>query len=114
MAGYVDASDVMPDDALRLCVRIAVGEVVYASQQIALLPDSSAERDGRLHPWIRVRQQAVDLLARVSTMALDAGVVEREAEVARLSGAQLASALRAALAGLGLAVEFPRFGGHAD
>lgn len=102
MATCVDSPDAMPDDALRLCVRIAVGEVVYASQQVASLPASAVERDGHLHPWILVRQQAVELLARVSKMALDVGVVEREAEIARLSGDQVASALRASLAGLAL------------
>lgn len=105
MAVYVDSSDAMPDDALRLCVRIAVSEVVYASQQVASLPASAVGENGRLHPWIVVRQQAVDLLARVSKIALEAGVVEREAEIARLSGDQVASALRAALAGLALSAD---------
>jgi hypothetical protein len=90
IAAYVEASAVVPEAALRLCVRLAVREVLYASEQVAALPESAIEHSGRLHPWIVVRQQAVDLLARVAKMALDAGVVEREASVARLSGEQVA------------------------
>jgi hypothetical protein len=105
IATRIDAANVMPDEALRLCVRIAAGEVLYASQRVAALAEETADAKGRLHPWIVVRQQAVDLLARVSKMAIDAGILEREADAARLSGDQITGALRASLSGLSLTAE---------
>jgi hypothetical protein len=80
--------------------------VINASECVATLSDAEVEQGGRLHPWTIVRRQAVDPLARVSKMALDAGVLKREAEVARrLSSEQVAAAWRTALNGLLLSSE---------
>lgn len=99
--------DVEPHDALIHCVRITAGEVAYASEMVAQLssedalvrPTTSVSRSGTssqgsidmdeerkgpqdLNIWIRVRQEAVDRLARYAKMALDAGVDERRVRVA--------------------------------
>jgi hypothetical protein len=50
VAGVVDASDVLPHDALRLCVQILAGEVLYCSHRVSLLSEGQAasERTGPL------------------------------------------------------------------
>jgi hypothetical protein len=99
MAGFIDTSKVLPHEALMMCVQITAGEVLYATRQVAVLPEALAEVNGRLHPWIVVRQQAMDLCARVSRMAMDAGVPKLQKEMAEMSGEQIVTAMRAALAG---------------
>jgi hypothetical protein len=104
--------DIEPHDALLMCVRAAAGEVQYASEQVAALeagevvgapvtvkerPDGSVEttrHTPELHVWVRARQDALDRLARVSKQAVDAGVAERQVQVAEMLGNQLADAMR--------------------
>lgn len=92
-----------PVAALTWCVQIAAGELAYCNWRVAQLteedavarPDTITEEswgDGSrtkieygnptLHLWIRERQKCVDRLARLSKMALDAGVAEREIAMA--------------------------------
>ncbi len=54
---------------------------------------------GRLvaHTWIRMEQEALDRLARVSKMALDGGVAERAIQFAERTGELLAAAFGDAL-----------------
>jgi hypothetical protein len=75
--------DVDPLEALLVCVRVAAGEAEYASAQVAELERAMQEgkKSTSLHPWIRVRQDALERLARFSKMAVDAGVAERLVQV---------------------------------
>ncbi len=49
------------------------------------------------HTWIRMEQEALDRLARVSKMALDGGVAERAVQFAERTGELLAAAFGDAL-----------------
>lgn len=93
-----------PVAALTWCVHIAAGELAYCNWRVAQLNEDEAvasptkiteEDEGRgrgkrtveygnptLHLWIRERQRCVDRLAKLSKMALDAGVAEREIALA--------------------------------
>lgn len=125
------AIDIDPMDALLACVRIAAGEVAYCTWRVGQLAEDDAvgnerstkERplslgkdgednaqrveevtvgDPALHIWIRVRQNALDRLAKFSKMALDAGVAERSVRIAEDAGDSLALGLRRVLDGLNL------------
>jgi hypothetical protein len=116
--------DVEPHVAILECIRIAAGEVRYASEQIAALePDDAAgqvvttiERFGgengggsetrhgppALHIWIAARHQAMDRLVDYSKVAINAGIEERRVKLAESQGALLAQAIRGILAELGV------------
>lgn len=119
------AIDIHPMDALLMTVRIAAGEVAYATRKIAEIrredevvrPTSTTDRHivgdvgatweetrapEDLNLWIKVRQTAMDRLAKFSKMALDAGAEERRVRVAEQAGEGLAVAIRAILDGLRL------------
>lgn len=115
--------DVSPMEALVMCVRIKAAEVAYYSAQIAAMDpkavltrprEEALDKDGYVHDlkkqkqvniWVRLRDQAMDRLAKYAKMALDAGVDERMIRVAEGVGAQLAAALGTVLDGLGLSKE---------
>ncbi len=124
--------DIEPHEALLECVRIAAGEVQYASWQIELLtpedavgpvvttrplkwekgaesPTERIEEHGppALHIWIEVRHRAMDRLANYSRIALAAGVAERQVRVAESQAQLMAQAVRGILQDLGVA-------GHPD
>lgn len=122
LAGY--HIDVDPMEALLMCVRICAAEVAYFSHKITLLTDDEVverpweetvagaeaevfdlRKQRQLNVWIRVRQQAVERLARASKMALDAGVEERLVKVAEQVGGTLADAIKEILDGLRLTAE---------
>jgi hypothetical protein len=116
--------DVEPHVAILECIRIAAGEVRYASEQIAALdPDHAAgpivttvERIGgenggssetrhgpsALHIWVVARHQAMDRLVDYSKVAINAGIEERRVKLAEQQGALLAQAIRGILAELGV------------
>jgi hypothetical protein len=118
--------DVEPHVAILECIRIAAGEVRYASEQIAALGEDDAagaivttvERYGggeengggetrhgppALHIWIVARHQAMDRLVDYSKVAIAAGIEERRVKLAEQQGALLAQAIRGILAELGVA-----------
>jgi len=96
--------DVDPLDALLWCVRIAAGEIAYCSAQIAQLeqPTVSTMFGPKLNMWIETRQVAVNQLAKYSKMALDAGVAERQVQMAERFGEMLAELIGAILGDLDL------------
>jgi hypothetical protein len=125
--------DVDPMDALLWCVRISAGEVAYASWKVEQLEEDDAviapvERVTRdatgehaesyteektsniveMNIWIRVRQGAMDRLAKFSKMAVDAGVAQRQVEMAEGAGGELAVAIREILDALGLSADQER------
>lgn len=88
-----DALDMEPHEALLSCVRITAGEVAYCSAEIAEL-DRATESTmfgKKLDLWIEVRQGAIIRLAKFSKMALDAGVAERQVQIAERYGDLLAT-----------------------
>lgn len=124
------AIEIEPMEALLMCVKIAAGEVAYATWKIDQIQDdevliaetSETVRDAtgekaesytettktnlvQLNIWIVTRQQATDRLARYSKMALDAGVAERQVILAEQAGDTLAVAIRSILDGLSLTAE---------
>lgn len=117
-----------PSDALTWCVSIAAGEVRYFTQRIAELSHDdvvvkkrtvsreygegekghkdvktvSTGSDVELHILIRERQRAVDRLARLSKMALDAGVAERAVALAERQGDIMVHVIQQVVEALGL------------
>lgn len=96
--------DVEPHEALLTCVRIAAGEVAYCSTQIGDLEKATESTmfGEKLNVWIEVRQGAVAQLAKYSKMALDAGVAERQIQLAERYGEMLATLISGILGDLGL------------
>jgi hypothetical protein len=120
--------DIEPHEAILECIRIAAGEVKYASDQIAeleegeavgpvqtrrpLKEEKGAENPNRyvtefgppaLHVWIKVRHEAMDRLAKYAKAALDAGIAERQVRVAESQALLMAEAVRGILEDLGVA-----------
>lgn len=117
-----------PEVALLECIRIAGGEVAYASERIAELqpeeavgpvittrplkwekgaesPDERVEEHGppALHIWIEVRARAMDRLVNYSQVAIKAGLEERRVRVAEAQGHLMAEAVKGILVDLGVA-----------
>jgi hypothetical protein len=117
-----------PEEALLECIRIAGGEVRYASERIAELDPEEAvgavvttrplkgeggseslemraveEGPPALHIWIEVRHKAMDRLVSYSKVAIAAGLEERRVRVAEAQGHLLAEAIRGILRELGVA-----------
>lgn len=114
--------DMEPIDALLWCVRLAAGEVRVFTELVAELAESDwkgaplstvdrplkdeggaesasqravevREGSAELHIWIKARQAAMDRLAKFTKMALDAGVAERQIELAERWAEGLAALL---------------------
>lgn len=123
--------DIEPHNAILECIRIAAGEVQYASERIAELDEGDAvgrvvttlrrpmkeEKGGEdpsyeveeikleapaLHIWITTRRQAMDRLVQYSATALKAGVEQRRVELAEQQGQLLAQVIRGILEELGV------------
>lgn len=115
--------DVDPLDALLQCVRIAAGEVQYATMRVAALTEAEAvityreETEGysrelgeqhstktstaaELHIWIRARQSGLERLAKFSKMAIDAGIAERQVQIAEQMGTVIGRLIQAILTDL--------------
>jgi hypothetical protein len=113
-----------PQGAILECIRIAAGEVAYASERIAALDAEDAvgavrrqseheDAEGKLssdirfdapavHIWITVRRQAMDRLVSYSFAALRSGIEERRVRVAEQQGMLLAQAIQGILRELGV------------
>jgi hypothetical protein len=112
------------------CIRIAAGEVRYASDRIAelgadevigplvstverpLKEEKGAESSTRtvtevhrgapdVHIWVRVRHEAMDALVRYETAALRAGIQERLVRIAEGEAQILAEAMKRLVIALG-------------
>jgi hypothetical protein len=117
--------EIDPMDALLWCVKICAGEVAYCTWKIEQLDEEEAiikEREdtqqsgGRegsytrtvtttranLHIWIDTRQRSMERLAKFAKMALDAGVAERQIQLAETAGDHLALGLQKLFDKLGL------------
>jgi hypothetical protein len=123
--------DISPQDALLECIRIAAGEVAYASGRIAELSHAEAvvpavstldrplkevggAEDPRtivqeirteapaLNVWIEVRRQAMDRLVQYSATALKVGLEARLVQIAERTAEKLAEAVDGILTDLGV------------
>jgi len=102
IAAHLDLSDPLPHEALQFCVRAVAAQVDYCSRQIADLTPEEVVAGGRLHPWVRVRRDALDLLARVARHAICAKAQEHEQDLLERYGAAVAGAIEATLDEIGL------------
>jgi hypothetical protein len=91
-------------EALELAIRLVGGEVRFLRAKIAELEDADLDRDG-LHPLALTLGSAVERLARVGKLGLDAGIAERRAELDELVLGRLADAIRAAIGEADLSAE---------
>lgn len=96
--------DIEPHEALLSCVRITAGEIAYCSTLIGELEKATESTmfGEQLNIWIQVRQKAIFALAKFSKMALDAGVAERQVQLAERYGGMLADLIGAILSELKL------------
>lgn len=117
--------DIEPQDFILECIRIAAGEVFYASERIAVLTEADvlvqtrttvvkkdadgatsqevrASNEFKLHAWIVVRDRAMDRGVQYSFAALKAGIEERRVRVAEQQGMLLAQAVQGILRELGV------------
>jgi hypothetical protein len=123
--------DIEPHEAILECIRIAAGEVQYASERIAELEPEQAvaplvstherprkgeygfeEHDDNvtetktdqpaLHIWIVARRQAMDRLVTYSATAIKAGIDERRVKLAESQGQLLVQVIRGVLQELGV------------
>lgn len=114
---------ITPEDAILECIRIAAGEVRYASDRIAELQADEAvgaprrtlarkSDDGTvqevrqdppaLHVWIVARREALDRLMAYSVAAVRAGIEKRRVKLAEDQGALLVQAIQGILRDLGV------------
>lgn len=90
-------------EGLELAIRLVGGEVAFLREQIRRLTAELDEDDPRqravaVHPLASALSGAVDRLAKISKLGVDAGLNERRLALDSLVLERIASALRAALA----------------
>src|SRR2546425_1251564 len=124
--------DIDPHEAILLCIRMAAGELGYATSRVNQLKGSQLlvrqeeelerpMREGtagespslrvtevrrlqlQLNIWVRIRHDAMDRLTRYSAAALRSGLEERLVKVAEIQGKLLADAVQSILRELGVA-----------
>lgn len=75
---FARALDVTPWEALLWAVKLAAGRVAFIEAKLgAAADDAELEPSGRLHSWVKLSEVERDRLARISKLAIDAGVAER-------------------------------------
>lgn len=92
------AIDTDPHDALSQCVAIFAGQVAFLAGRVNAIKDADATAGGELAPLARALNASTETLARISKMAIDAGVAERQVQLNELVVERLAGAIHAALA----------------
>lgn len=76
--GFARALEVTPWEALLWAVKISAGRVAFIEEKLGTAQgDDELEPDGRLHWWVKESASEREKLARVSKLAIDAGVAER-------------------------------------
>lgn len=78
-------------------------KVVYGVTKAVQLPDGKRQTtaEAALNVWVRLYQDERDRLVRVCKAAVDAGVAERQVEIAEAQARQLADVIGAVLTDLG-------------
>ena len=87
MHGMARPANVSAQQALRAVLRLAAGQLAYASAQVSNLSDDDlfvraySPSDGAItmvpHHWLKLQRDVMNDVARYSKMAMDAGVAER-------------------------------------
>ena len=118
---------IAPADALLWCVAITAGEVRYLTTKVQELSEdellgrplttthekgytekgskdlrTATRAPSELHILVRERQRAVDRLSKYSKMAMDAGVAERQIQLAENQAGMLAGLLERVFGGISL------------
>lgn len=100
---YAQARQVSPWDALLEEVQDLAGQVRWLNAKLASASsDDEIKPGGDLHCWVEMRDARGDRLAKVSKMAIDAGVAERLLQRVELQGRLM---YEAATAGITQAVD---------
>lgn len=98
--------DITPTEALLATVQYCASDVAWLNYLMKKIDQDDPITKGIFGDSMDIlfgqRQKALELLARVSKMALDAGVAERQVQLAENMGALIATALNGILAGLEL------------
>lgn len=98
--------DVSPWDALLGEVRRTAGKVAWLDWKLGTYGDDAEfVGDGQAVPWVRMQEKERTHLARVSKMAIDAGVAAIMVQQVQAEVSMMARALNAALDALGLTEE---------
>jgi len=115
MRGMATPSNVSPGQALGGVLRLAAGQLVYASAQVARLRDddlferaySPAEGVFKLvpHHWLKLQRDVMNDVARYAKLAADAGVAEREQQPAESQTEVVADLLEKVVGSLDLTSE---------
>ncbi|MEJ7749963.1 MAG: hypothetical protein WKF32_00755 [Thermoleophilaceae bacterium] len=115
MRNMATPTDVTPGRALGGVLRLAAGQLVYASAQVAKLQDddlferaySPAEGVFKLcpHHWLKLQRDVMGDVARYAKLAADAGVAEREVELAETQTEIVAELLERVVSSLDLTSE---------
>ena len=103
---FARALDVTPWEALLWAVRLAAGKVAFIEQKLGTAEDDDELLpNGRLHFWVKLSELERDRLARVSKLAIDAGVAERLVRQIELEATLMLRATTLTLDELGLSEE---------
>lgn len=94
--------EVQPHEALLHCVFLAARQVHVLSNQVRQLADGELLDGQLLHPTIRAQQDSMDRLARLSKLALDAGIAERQVRIVEGMAERLATVIQAVVGDLAL------------
>jgi hypothetical protein len=94
--------DMRPEDLMLSCVRSAAGRLQYAQQQLAQPGVAADNGNGSPSFEFVMHDVALQGAAKISKMALDAGIAERKLRLAQAMGAMIATAFEAALADAGI------------
>jgi len=115
MRGMATPSNVSPGQALGGVLRLAAGQLVYASTQVARLRDddlferaySPAGGVFKLvpHHWLKLQRDVMNDVARYAKLAADAGVAEREQQLAESQTEIVADLLEKVVGSLDLTSE---------
>lgn len=96
---YAQARQVSPWDALLEEVQDLAGQVRWLNAKLASAQtDEDIAPGGDLHCWVEMRDARGDRLAKVSKMAIDAGVAERLLQRVELQGRLMFEAATAGIA----------------
>lgn len=103
---FARALDVTPWEGLLQAVKIAAGRSAYCEAKLATADsDDDLVPGGRLWEWVKMASEWHEKMAKVSKLAIDAGVAERLVRQLELEAALMLRATRLTLAELGLSDE---------
>lgn len=103
---FARALNVTPWEGLLQAVKIAAGRSAYCEQKLSTATDDDdLVPGGRLWEWVKLASEWHEKMAKVSKLAIDAGVAERLVRQLELEAALMLRATRLTLTELGLSDE---------